>query len=576
MSSTTEQIKERLGIVEVVSQYIKLEKAGNNMKAKCPFHNEKTPSFMVSPSRNSFYCFGCNIGGDVFTFVEEFEGVDFMGALKVLGERAGVQVVFENKEVRDERSKLYTTMDEAARFFEANLTKEKKVLAYLKDRGLHNDTIQSWQLGYAKNEWRTLHEYFTGRGYSETDILTVGLIKKTDDGRHYDLFRDRIMFPLRDSSGRVIAFSGRIFTDDDKAPKYVNSPETPLFNKSKVLYGYDRAKLAIRKFTFSIVVEGQMDLLMSHQAGYTNTVAVSGTALTSAQLSLLNRLSSNIVMAFDSDSAGIQSSGKSAELGLSMGMDVKIAALPEGSDPADLVKKGKDEWKTVIKHSKHIVDFYLDLLSESIADKRKLRLEVQRVILPYIAKIPNNIDQAHFVTKVAERLGIGEEPVWEEVRKASSESEREHTALVKKQASSPIFTRKETIEQKLLQILAWQRNMGKSKVVDTGAVQKRLESIVGKKHTEALLKSAKEANDKASFELERIYTESDKLKQEVEELLLNFEKEYLEEECATALEALKQAEAEQDHEKTEKTEQKYKKLAEKLTTLKAKLLAEEV
>jgi len=292
-SSPTDQIKERLGIVDVVGAYLTLEKAGNNLKAKCPFHNEKTPSFFVSPSRNTFYCFGCGEKGDIFTFVERFEGLDFRGALKVLSEKAGVPITFESQTVRDERTRIYDVMKEAVSYFELTLKNEGKVKNYLSERGLTTGTVQRFQLGYAKSEWNALSDQLIKKGYSEKEIEKAGLIKLSDSERprdkntykerYYDRFRGRIMFPIADASGRVIAFSGRLFPEEDGNAKYINSPETVLFNKSKVLYGYDKAKHTIRKANFSIVVEGQMDLLMSHQSGFPNTVALSGTALTLSQ-----------------------------------------------------------------------------------------------------------------------------------------------------------------------------------------------------------------------------------------------------------------------------------------------------
>jgi len=336
MATQVEQIKEKLGIVDVVGQYIKLEKAGSNLKAKCPFHNEKTPSFFVSPARNSYYCFGCNAKGDIFSFVEQFEGVDFTGALKILGEKAGVQIVYERQDIRDEKSRLHSIMEDATLFFEENLNKQKKVLEYLKKRGLDDKTIKTWRVGYSPDSWSSLYEHLKGK-FNTDEINKAGLIKKSEKGGdYYDRFRGRIMFPISDNSGRIIAFSGRIFKDNENEAKYINSPETQLFSKSKILYGYDKAKFSIRKLNFSIVVEGQMDILLSHQALFTNTVALSGTALTEEQVGLLKRLSGNVVLAFDSDSAGVASSGKSAMLMLSLGMDVKVTHLKQGEDPSDV------------------------------------------------------------------------------------------------------------------------------------------------------------------------------------------------------------------------------------------------
>ena len=395
MASQVEQIKEKLGIADVVGQYIKLEKAGSNFKARCPFHNEKTPSFFVSPARNSFYCFGCNAKGDIFSFVEQFEGLDFVGALKILGEKAGVQIVFEASDKKDERTKSFAIMATATLFFEENLKKQKKVIEYLKDRGFKEGTINDWRIGYAGNSWNDLYEHLK-KTYSTQEIEKTGLIKKKESGsEYYDRFRSRIMFPIFDNSGRIVAFSGRIFTplevgrgtrprlltgfkDDGKSAKYINSPETILFSKSKILYGLDRAKFSIRKLNFSIIVEGQMDLLASHQAGFTNTVALSGTALTVEHMNLLKRMSENVVLAFDADSAGLKASIRAGKIALSLGMDVKLVSLPNEIDPADLIlREGQEGWRGTIRNSKHIIEFLLEKISENIPDKRKAGKEIK-------------------------------------------------------------------------------------------------------------------------------------------------------------------------------------------------------
>ena len=293
MNTSVQKIKERLGIEEVVSSYIKLDRAGANLKAKCPFHNENTPSFFISPDRGSYYCFGCGAKGDIFTFVEEFEGLDFRGALKLLADRAGVSLEsFNPKDEKNqsEKEKLYEAMEEATKYFENNLKNNAEVLEYLKSRGLNEKSIKDFRIGFAILDWRKLYDSLRSKNFSDSEIERAGLAKKPDDQSKamYDRFRGRIMFPISDSSGRIIAFSGRIIVDDGKSAKYLNSPETPIFNKSSVLFGIDKAKDAIRKNDFSILVEGQMDLILSHQAGFKNTVASSGTAMTDSTLSKEN------------------------------------------------------------------------------------------------------------------------------------------------------------------------------------------------------------------------------------------------------------------------------------------------
>ena len=238
MSTSVEQIKEKLSIEDVIGSYIKLERAGNSLKARCPFHNEKTPSFFVSPDRGGYYCFGCGVKGDIFTFVQEFEGIDFVGALKILADRAGVQLEKISPKVADKKERLYYLLEITTEFLEKNLQNEEIPLDYLKKRGLTEKTIKDWRIGYVRNEWRTIYDHLKSKGFLDEEMERAGVIK-TEGQNTYDRFRGRIMFPLFDSAGRVIAFSGRIMPafDDGKAGKYLNSPQTEIFDKSKTLYG---------------------------------------------------------------------------------------------------------------------------------------------------------------------------------------------------------------------------------------------------------------------------------------------------------------------------------------------------
>ncbi len=570
MATQVEQIKEKLGIVDVVGQYIKLEKAGSNLKAKCPFHNEKTPSFFVSPARNSYYCFGCNAKGDIFSFVEQFEGVDFTGALKILGEKAGVQIVYERQDIRDEKSRLHSIMEDAALFFEENLNKQKKVLEYLKKRGLDDKTIKTWRVGYSPDSWSSLYEHLKGK-FNTDEINKAGLIKKSEKGGdYYDRFRGRIMFPISDNSGRIIAFSGRIFKDNENEAKYINSPETQLFSKSKILYGYDKAKFSIRKLNFSIVVEGQMDILLSHQALFTNTVALSGTALTEEQVGLLKRLSGNVVLAFDSDSAGVASSGKSAMLMLSLGMDVKVTHLKQGEDPSDVLNRSKDEWKKAIRNSKHIVDFYLDILRDSIDDKRKLRLKVGQTVLPYIKVISNKIDQEHFISVVAHRLGVAEDAVREEVENVLPAQICPEFGEYKSsiEERTPESTKRSSIENKLAGIILWQKSMDKS-LVNVDSVITDLKKIVGIEKVESLLNQG-DRFEELLFEAELTNDDSDKIREDLDELIYHLKKEYIKDDLEKVFGELKSAEEKGDSEKISKKLKKYKELSDELANINTK------
>ena len=301
MRGNVDTIKERLDIADVISSYVKLEKSGSNFKAKCPFHSEKTPSFFVSPTRQSFYCFGCGAKGDMFSFIEEIEGVDFRGALKLLADKAGVEIEYQSQETKTRNDKIFEAIHSAVEFYEERMKEHPEAARYLASRGVGDESIKKWRLGFAPDEWRSLHTYLTGLGFNKEILLEAGLVKKVEGDaakEPYDVFRGRIVFPLADRSGRIIAFSGRAFRKDLE-PKYLNSPDTILFNKSEILYGFDKAKESIRRKNYAVLVEGQLDLILSHEAGVENTVASSGTAFTPAHLERLKKLSSRIILAFD-------------------------------------------------------------------------------------------------------------------------------------------------------------------------------------------------------------------------------------------------------------------------------------
>jgi DNA primase len=463
MPGTIDSIKDRLDIVEVLGSYIKLEKAGKNYKGKCPFHNEKTASFSVSQNRQGYYCFGCGAKGDIFTFVQEMEGVDFKGALKILAERAGVELeVYRGTgQSKEEKDKLLGALEDATLYFENNLKDHKDAQDYLKSRGITDESIKEWRLGLALDEWRSLFDYLKQLGYLKDILIKAGLIKQGEDlGKEaYDVFRNRIVFPIFDQAGKVIAFSGRSLEKDALA-KYLNTPETSLFNKSEVLYGLDKAKDEIRKKNFTVLVEGQIDLVLSHQAGVKNTVASSGTAFTAQHLGRLKRLSTRILLAFDGDVAGEKAAEKSAILGLSLGMEVKVAKLPEGSDPADMVKNNPEAWKDILRNATHSIEYALNKIINEEKDRRKLGKLIEKKILPLLTLLESSIEKSHFISLIAKKSGIKEEILWDDLRKTKiieldkvdtkSEAESEEIQKV-------VATHKERIEARLIEVKEWQK-----------------------------------------------------------------------------------------------------------------------
>ncbi|TSC58157.1 MAG: DNA primase [Parcubacteria group bacterium Greene0416_79] len=428
MSSPVEQIKERLNIADVVGNYVKLERAGASLKAKCPFHNERTPSFFVSPARGSFYCFGCGKGGDLFTFVQEFEGLDFVGALRVLAERAGVTLTRIDPKERSLYARLYLCLEKAARFFEAELAKSGEARSYLSSRGVLPETMREWRLGFAPAAWRTLFEHLSREGFTPEEMEKVGMVRNAPpkEGeraasaeRHYDWFRGRVIFPILDSAGRIIAFSGRILPtlDDGKTGKYINSPETPLFNKSETLYGFNRAKNAIRQKDATILVEGQMDLLMAHQAGYAHAVAVSGTALTERHLARLKRLSENLLIAFDADPAGAKASERAIRLALLSGFTVRVIALLGGKDPAELIFSDLPAWERGAREAKHVIDFLLQGILSSSASGREVARAVEEKLLPFVSLLPSRVEQSHFIRAIADATGLRADALYDSLKR---------------------------------------------------------------------------------------------------------------------------------------------------------------
>jgi DNA primase len=458
MRGNVEAIKERLDIAEVLGSYLTLVKAGVNFKAKCPFHNEKTPSFFISTARQSYYCFGCGEKGDIFTFVEKMEGVDFKSALKTLAEKAGVELVYEKGENKTDKDKLYAVLEDATLFFENNLNQSGEAKKYLLERGLSEESLKHWRLGFAPDEWRLLSSHLKSLGYDEATLIKAGLIKRPDDSsgkEPYDVFRGRLIFPLADQAGKVIAFSGRALSPD-AVPKYLNSPDTALFTKSEVLYGLDKAKEDIRKKDYVVLVEGQMDLVLSHQAGVKNTVASSGTAFTQMHLERLKRLSARIILAFDGDLAGKKAAEKSSALALALGLEPKVATLPEGKDPADLVRDNPEKWKDVLRESKHAIEVFLSDIVETEKDHRKVGKAIEKKILPLVMLLGSSIERAHFVSVIGKRSGIREEIIWEDLRKVKAldllrpEKQVEKNAEAKK--SESIWNIR---EERLANIVLW-------------------------------------------------------------------------------------------------------------------------
>ena len=549
-SLPVEQIKDRLSIVDVISSYLTLEPSGINYKAKCPFHNEKTPSFFVSPERNSYYCFGCGAKGDIFSFVQNFEGVDFRGALKTLADRAGVPLVYDSNEKREDKDKLYEVMESATEYFEKQFANTPEARAYLLGRGLTDITIALFRIGYAPNSWRSLSDALIKNGYSEKELEDVGLIKRSEKGV-YDRFRGRIIFPISDSSGRVIAFSGRTFSlpgekeSEHEEAKYLNSPDTALFNKSNVLFGIDKAKLSIRTRGYAVIVEGQMDLLLSHQMGCTNTVAVSGTALSSSttdtsnsinNLGLIRRLSSNVIFAFDGDQAGVRAAGRSALIALTLDMQAKIAVLPEGKDPADIIAENPNEWKKILANATHIISFYIDHITAKSTDARIRGRQIREIVFPYISAVKSAMDQSAYMHEITVKTGIPESALqndFETYTKSQPVKTVDTTIEEKPSDSKSTSSRRANIEKQLFGIIFMEESRGWPNTDVKSAIENCKNNIGHEVYTE-LLRTYEVMKDTLALEAEIWYgVETNRIIKDVEELSLNLEEEILQEKLQT-------------------------------------------
>jgi DNA primase len=545
MADTVQQVKDRLSIVDVVSQYVKLERRGGSLRARCPFHAEKTPSFFVSPERGTYHCFGCGVGGDIFSFVEAVEGLDFKGALKVLAEKAGVELVYERggKEQKDERDRLLELMEAATIFYVSRSDDAAK--KYLKERGLSEQTVKAFRLGLAGDEWSALSDFLKTKKFSDKEILDAGVAKKNERGSLTDKFRNRIMFPIADSAGRIVGFSGRIFGEkaSPEAPKYLNSPETPLFHKSRILYGFDRAKQSIRKVNCAVLVEGQVDLLASHQAGWGNTVAVSGTAFTTEHAALIRRMTDNLVIALDADEAGIKAASRAAREALRGSLNVKVARLPDGLDPADLIlKEGAEAWKKAIRDSKDIITFLLDVLEEHSKGADRFRRAVETVVLPFLSDVASPIAREQYLREIAKRLDVSESAVQEALGKVPTAPAASDVEQTPTQAPADLTRVKQAYA-----ILLWQRSLPKAHL-DLKEFERELEEAMGAEALARLKKSSDAEAEALRFSAERLYGESRALSREAKTLLHIILKERLARELSEAAAALKKAEKAGDEE----------------------------
>jgi len=427
--NNVEQIKSKLDIVELIQEYLPLKQAGTNFKGLCPFHNEKTPSFMVSRDKQFFKCFGCGEGGDIFTFLQKIENIEFPEALKILADKAGV--ILEHKTYQPEtenlKTRLYYLMEQAISFYERTLTLPAGTTAarYLvHTRKMKPETIKEFRLGYAPDQWEALGQFLKSRGFNETEIHQSGLVvDRTTPAQYgglnyYDRFRDRITFPIFNPHGSPVGLTARAMKKEEAA-KYINTPQTIIYNKSQVLYGLDKAKNFIRKENLAVLVEGNMDVIASFQAGVKNVVCSSGTALTAEQINLIKRYTNNVALCFDADSAGQNAAERGVGLMWQLGMNVKVVLLPVGiKDPDELISKDPKNWAQLITERVNFMDYLLaTLMRNKNLNEIDTKNSITNKALGWLVQLINPVEQDHYLKILSQKLQINENALQESIKK---------------------------------------------------------------------------------------------------------------------------------------------------------------
>ena len=432
---TVEQVAAASDIVAVISSYFPLKRAGTEFRALCPFHQERTPSFFVNPSKQSYYCHGCGAGGAVFQFLMQYENIDFPEAVRRLASRAGIAIIVEELSQEEEakqslRKRLLRLHFEASAWYHSNLLRTKAAAharSYLQSRGINIETAKRWQIGYAPKTWDSLVHWATDSGFTREELMASGLAKPREEGnprsRIYDRFRDRLMFPIHNDFGEVVAFSGRILDPNASGGKYVNSPETPLFSKGNLLFGLHQSKRFIANARQAVVLEGQLDLITTFEAGIQNVVAPQGTALTARQAALLHRFADEVVLFFDADAAGQKAAERALEVLFAAGLQVKMGEMPPGEDPDSLIRKsGSDAFRARVDSAEDFFDFQVNhKLSATESKTTAGRVAFARKVSQFISVVPDLILRDTLISRLSVRLTIPRETLQQMVRSSGSQ-----------------------------------------------------------------------------------------------------------------------------------------------------------
>ncbi len=570
LDSPIQEIKNRLDIADIVREYVTLEKAGANLRAPCPFHQEKTPSFFVNPSRQIWRCFGsCNEGGDIFQFVMKMEGVEFSDALRILAKKAGVKLTQQNKEKETKTKRMFDICELSALFFSEQLQKSKhgkEVQEYLKERGITKESIQEWKIGYAPVAKDFLAKYLIGEGYTREEIAQAGVCAGKNN-YSFDRFRGRIIFPIFNISGSVVGFGGRVFFKKDKRAKYINSPVTPLYDKSKIMYGLHSAKMEIRRADQSIVVEGYTDVILSHQAGYKNVVSSSGTALTESQLEILKRYSKRMLTAFDMDSAGMSATEKGISIAQEKGFDIKVIAMEKDEDPADVILKDKKKWEEYIKNAIPVMEFYFkNTFSKYDLNDPREKGEAATELLPKIKKINNDIERAHFIDLLARKLNVKEDVIRTEMEKIKDKKESKKEEVVRKKEEKK--ARKDLLEEKILSLCINNKELvNKIKEEDISFFKQSTVNIISflKEERKSLEKEEEEVFNYLSF-----LTNEDgelNIEKELEYCIKEAGREFIKGKLREIEEKIRRAEEDKNEKELEKLIKKFSKYSKQLQNL---------
>ena len=457
--SAIDEVKQKTDIVGIIGQYVALKKAGRNMVGLCPFHSERNPSFFVYPEQQSWHCFGCNTGGDAFSFLMKKEGLDFGEALRLLADRAGVTLPSRpgRDEEKEERERIHQINKAAAQHFHdrlLNSTEAAKTRKYVQGRGFTDKVVAEFLMGYSSNKWEDLKTHLKGLGHTEEEMVKAGLLVEAENGRTHDRFRNKLMFPIMDIKGNIIGFGARVL--DESLPKYINSPQTPAFDKSRNLYGINLAAASIRQQDTAVIVEGYVDVITAHQNGFNNVVASMGTSVTETQVSSLKRLTRNLILALDADAAGEEAMLRGVSYENVLESEIRVVILPQGKDPDDVIKEDADTWRRLLSEATPIVDYTINMIAGKLdLDTARDKSQAVKELLPVVAAMNDKVRQAHYIQKLARLVSVGEHTIEAELGrfKAASARTRIPTPVPEKAVYAPRSLTSSRLEEDYLALL---------------------------------------------------------------------------------------------------------------------------